>query len=173
MFHSITNNNNIESTSKNGGGDRLWNWPVRQNYQVACHVAGTWSMISDILCMFPGEMIFHYPETSSDPLHDCPLQIQGLFNLLSESPLGQICRIINHKRKRKWKIWPTKFTYCPIVSQSTTFNLPLTMAEEIDLQIGHFRIFRGSVTLTLTRMTLKVISSWMASRPLPISPIGL
>ena len=32
------------------------------------------------------------------------------------------------------------------------------MAEEIDFQIGHFRIFRGSVTLTLT-LTLDYLES--------------
>ena len=57
-----------------------------------------------------------------------------------------------HKSKTKAKVknmaWP--FSYCSVVSQTTTtFNLALTMAQEIDFEIGFFRIFRNR-TLALT-----------------------
>ena len=104
LSHVIIIIHNHQDISTNDGGDSFSNRclrrDVRQNNEVPCHVASTWSTIWNILCMSPEEMIFHYPKTSSDLLHDCPLEINGPLNLFSKVRLSQLWSIINRKRKR-------------------------------------------------------------------------
>ena len=109
-------------------------------------------MIPDILCMLPREIIIHYPTTSSDPLNDCLLHIWRPLNWFQRSSeLNFRHQESKTKPNVKNRNVKTKLRYCPIVSQTTTtFYLPMKMAEEINFQIGHFRIFRGLVTLTST-----------------------
>ena len=81
-------------------------------------------------------MIFHYSNTLSEPLPDCPLQIYGPL-ALKKSSESNFWYYKSKKRKRKWKSGSTKFRCCPIVSQTrTTFNLSLKTTWEI--QTGPF-----------------------------------